>query len=130
MDILEKIDLFLGEGKKAVAKGIFSQEGRKIQGTRTGKMLLGIQYDDGTVENVTMKQFMASNLDWVESQVANDSYWKKEFLQALVKQEKQFNKKVDYNSWANANKNASWEERVGAATQMMSVKYSKAGLKN
>ena len=127
---MSKFKNYLKESsKKAVGKGIFSQEGRKIQGTRTGKMLLGIKYDDDTVENVTMKQFMASNLDWVESQVADDNYWKKEFLKSLVSQEKQFGRKVDYNSWANKNKNATWEEKVGAATQMMSVKYSKAGIK-
>jgi hypothetical protein len=128
MDIVEKIDMVIAEPineKKAVAKGIFTEVGRKVQGLRGAKLTVGIKYDDGTIEDMTWKQFTKSNLPWVGDQKMQ----KEEFFNALVKQEKQFNRKVDFNVWAKQNMNVSWEEKVSKAMEMMSVKYAKRGIK-
>lgn len=123
------VEKYLGESTNAISKGIFNQEGRKIMGTRTGKMLLGLEREDGTIQNVTWKQFQAAKVPWRENQ-KGETLTKKEFLQALIKQEKQFNKKVDYNTWAKREgKNASFEEHVDWLLKNTSAKYPKSGLK-
>jgi hypothetical protein len=124
MDILNRIDIVLNETRTAVKKGIYSQDGRKIEGSRQSKMLLAIEYDDGTVDNVTWKQFKDSKLPWVGGQETR----KQEFLMKLISQEKQFNKKVEYNSWVRKNQDVEWEVKVDQAMNMMSVKYAKAGM--
>jgi hypothetical protein len=46
----------------------------------------------------------------------------------MVKQQKQFNKQVDYNTWAKQNMNASWEQKVDMAMKMLGAKYAKRGM--
>ena len=120
------------EGSKGdwVYKAIMNQEGRKIEGTRTGKMFLSFVDGEGYVKNVTWKQFKSSNLPWSKSQEDDDSKAKKDFIQALLSQEKQFNKKVDYNSWHNRHKNADFETKVEKVFELTSAKYPKTGLKS
>jgi hypothetical protein len=141
MDITKKIDLVLNEGwvddvtgrnvnetKKAISKGIYNMDGRKIMGERKSKMTLSVLFDDDTLEDMTWKQFKDSKLPWVGGQEKDDHISKKDFLQGMVKQQKQFNKQVDYNTWAKQNMNASWEQKVDMAMKMLGAKYAKRGM--
>jgi len=111
-------------------KAIFTQAGKKIQGARSGKLLLGFVDDEGYVKNVTWKEFKASSLPWSPTQQKEDSNRKKDFIQALLRREKQFNKQVDYNSWHQKNKTASFETKVDKVLEMTSANYPKSGLKD
>jgi hypothetical protein len=122
-------DVTLNEDKQKPYKAIFNQDGQKVNGSRSGKMLLGFADEDGNVTNVTWKQFKASNLPWSKHQQSDDSQRKKDFIMALLKKEKQFNKKVDYNSWHNKNKSASFEDKVDKIFELTSARYSKSGIK-
>ena len=142
MDILETIELVLNESwvddvtgrnvvestKKAVSKGIFNMDGKKVMGERKSKMTLSVLYDDDTVEDMTWKQFKDSKLPWVGGQEMDDNLAKKDFLQGMVKQQKQFNKQVDYNTWAKQNMNSTWEQKVDMAMNMLGAKYNKRGM--
>ena len=119
----------LSEESGDIAKGIFSQDGKKVMGTRTGKLTLGFIDSEGYIKDVDWKTFHASNLPWMASQKDDDNFVKKEYLNIVVNQEKQFNKKVDYNSWLRSNSNKSWEEKVDKAVSMFNLKISKTGLK-
>ena len=123
------INKYLGEESKSkqISKGIFSYDGRKIMGARTGGMQLGFLNDDDTIDIVTWKQFKSSKLPWLDTQKKDDSYLKKEFLMALVKKIKQFNKKVDFNQFARGN--VSFEDKVDWILTKGGVKYSKSGVK-
>lgn len=126
-DKILKEQYSLNENSKPIAKAVFTKEGRKIQGTRTGKLQLGFLNDDDTIDIVTAKQFLSSSLPWVDNQQDDDNYFKKEFLMALLKKEKHFGRKVDYNKWVR-NGNPTFEEKLGYILKNMSVKYTKTGV--
>lgn len=124
MNLIEK---YLGEAKKGSYKAVFSSQGRKIQGTRTGKLQLGMANEDGEVTLMTAKEFLNSKLPWPDNQKDEDNYFKKEFLMNLIKKEKNFGKKVDYNSFVKKG-NPSFEEKLAWILKNTSVKYSKSGV--
>jgi len=121
------IDKYLGEEKKGAYKAVFSSEGKKIQGTRMGKLQLGMADEDGNVTLFTTKQFLSSNLPWADNQKSEDNYFKKEFLMKLIKKEKNFGRQVDYNSFVKKG-NPSFEEKLKWILKNTNVKYSKAGV--
>jgi hypothetical protein len=124
MDLIEK---YLGEAKQGAYKAVFSIEGKKIQGTRMGKLQLGTADEEGNVTVMNAKQFLASKLPWPDNQKSDDNYFKKEFLMKLIKKEKNFGKQVDYNSFVKKG-NPSFEEKLAWILKNTSVKYSKAGI--
>jgi len=126
--ILAETSLISEASDQTEYKAIFSQDGKKIDGERTGKLLLGFA-QDGKVTNVTWKQFKASKLPWSTNQVKDDCLAKKNFIMALMKQEKQFNKKVDANR-ALHDKSLSFEDKVDKIFAVTSAKYPKTGLKS
>jgi transposase len=120
-----KFKKYLGESEEY--KAIFSSQGRKIQGARTGKLQLGKVDSDGNVTLMTAKEFISSKLPWSSGQKDEDNYFKKEFLMNLLKKEKNFGKKVDYNSFTKKG-NPSFEDKLNWLLKNTSVKYSKAGV--
>jgi len=126
MNLIEK---YLGEGgnTKGAYKAVFSSEGKKIMGTRTGKLQLGMADEEGHVTLFTAKQFLASKLPWADNQKEEDNYFKKEFLMNLIKKEKNFGRKVDYNSFVKKG-NPSFEEKLAWILKNTSVKYTKTGV--
>lgn len=121
------IEKYLGEANEGSYKAVFSSEGKKIQGTRMGKLQLGMADEDGNVTVMTAKQFLASKLPWSDNQKAEDNYFKKEFLMKLVKKEKNFGRQVDYNSFVKKG-NPTFEEKLQWILKNTSVKYPKSGV--
>lgn len=124
-----KFSELLKESPRSAYKAIMNQDGRKVNGERKGKMLLALVDEEGYVKNVTWKDFKASKLPWSVTQKADDGARKKAFVAALLSQEKNFGKQVDFNRWANEHKSAKFEERVDMVFKMTSAKYPKSGLK-
>lgn len=88
-----------------------------------GVMVLATKHEDNTLTELTWQDFRKSNLP---SKISDRL--QQEFLSALLKQEKQFNKKVDYNSWVKKS-NPSWEEKIDYILKNLSAKYTKKGIK-
>ena len=123
------IDKYLGESlnEGKAYKAVFSSDGKKIQGTRMGKLQLGTADEDGNVTVMTAKQFLASKLPWADNQKGEDNMFKKEFLMKLIKKEKNFGRQVDYNSFVKKG-NPSFEDKLAWIMKNTSAKYSKAGV--
>lgn len=104
-------------------KSIFSEDGKKVAGTRQSKLILGVVDQDSFITTLSFK-------DWANSPLPDNSseYVKNEVLTNLVKQITQFNKKVDYNSWVRKNENATFEQKVNKLFEF-GCKFPKAGLK-
>ena len=82
------------------------------------------------MELVTWEQYKKSDLP----DTTSDSI-KEEFLKAMLAKEKQFNRKVDYNTWQKKT-NPTWEEKIDYITKKidyitkkMGIKYTKSGVK-
>jgi hypothetical protein len=119
MDLIEK---YLGEAKgDYVKKGIYTQEGRKIQGTRGAKMYIAAVDAEGFVTHLTWKEYKKLNLP-----TNLNSYIEGEFIKSLTSQLKNFGKKVDFNSFKRGN--PSFEDKVDWLLKN-GAKYSKAGIK-
>jgi hypothetical protein len=122
MNIEEKINGYLNEVEKYIKKGIYTEQGRKIEGERQAKMFLGFEDSEGLIKNVTWKEFKKSKLP-----DNLNNYVEKEFINSLMKQLKNFGKKIDYNAFCRGvertfEEKADWLLKNGA-------KYTKRGLK-
>lgn len=106
-----------------VTKGIYTQDGKKVEGARSSKLSLGAVDKHGIVTDLTWKE-------WVALKVPDTSSagTKKEFLNRLSKQIKQTNKLVELNTFL---KNLPpFEDAVNYIFKLSpNVKYSKSGLK-
>ena len=110
----ESLDASLDESSD-VRKGIFYDS--------KGKMALHLCDADGYLTTITWEQYKKSELKDESSENSQ-----KEFLSSLLNQVKQFNVKVDYNTWVKKS-NPSWEEKVDYLIKNCGVKYTKAGIK-
>ncbi len=103
------------------SKGIY-------QDSKTGRLGLFFYYptDDKSksdLREATWKEFKNSKLKDTSS-----DRLKKEFVYSLLNQFKQFNKKVDFNTWSKKG-NPSFEEKVDWLLKN-GAKYTKSGIKN
>jgi hypothetical protein len=108
---------------KFVRKAIFNQEGKKVLGARQGKLQLGAVDEDDFVTNLTWKEWKSLKVPYkgIESV-------EKRFIAGLLKQENQFNKKVDLNGKLRDAK--TFEQKVDILLNGSSkIKYTKSGLK-
>ena len=114
----------LNESVKFVSKGIFTQDGKKVDGERKSKLFLAAVDENGYVHDMNWKEWSASNLKDTSSDLA-----KKQFIDRLAKQIKAFNKRVDLNTWLKAG-NRSFADIVNYIFKLDSnIKYPKTGLK-
>ncbi len=104
-----------------VKKGIFSEEGKKVDLARTGKWVLSAVDDDNNVTPLTWKEYKSLKLP----DNLND-YVEKGFVQSLLSQLKNFGKKVDFNSFSRGN--VSFEDKVDWLLKN-GAKYTKKGIK-
>ena len=104
-------------------KAIFSIDGKKINLERMGKFQLGEVLDDGTVRDLTWKEFKESSAPKKEQKSVEEK-----FIQALLKKESNFGRKVDFNSFVKRN-SPSFEEKVDWILDNTSAKYTKRGIK-
>ena len=76
------------------------------------------------INSLTWDEFKKSKVPFEASE-----YSKKGFINSLLKQEKQFNKKVDFNSFVKK-ENPSFEQQVDWLLNNTSAKYTKKGIKS
>lgn len=113
------------DSENVVSKGIFTKEGKKIQGSRSGYLVLMEKDSNNFLKELTWKQFKASSATFDSSAAVQDK-----FVTALLKTITQFNKQVDYNSWSKrAGLKASFEEKVDMLLSLGAKSISKNGLK-
>jgi hypothetical protein len=105
------------EESKEVRKGIFINPSK-------GTMTLEILFSDKSLKGITWEEYKKSKL--VDDQTSEKA--KDDFVKALLSQEPQFNKKVDYNVWVKKS-NPDWMEKVDYIMKNMSSKYTKKGIK-
>ena len=106
-----------------ITKGIYTQDGKKVEGARSSKLSLGAVDKHGIVTDLTWKE-------WVALKVPDTSSagTKKEFLNRLAKPIKQMAKTIELNTFLK--KLPSFEDAVNYIFKLdSSVKYSKSGLK-
>lgn len=114
----------LKESVKFVSKGIFTQDGKKVDGERKSKLFLAAVDENGYVHDMSWKEWSASNLKDTSSDLA-----KKQFIDRLAKQIKAFNKRVDLNTWLKAG-DRSFVDTVNYIFKLdLNIKYPKTGLK-
>ena len=104
-------------------KAIFSTDGKKINLERMSKFELGEVMEDNSVNTLTWEQFKNSPVTKKEQKSVDDN-----FVKALLKQEKNFGRQVDFNSFVKKN-NPSFEEKVDWLLENTSAKYTKRGIK-
>jgi hypothetical protein len=104
-------------------KSIFSEDGKKVAGTRQTKLIFGAVDHDSFITTLSFK-------DWANSPLPDNSsaYIKNEVLNNLLKQITQFNKKVEYNGWVRKNEYATFEQKVNKLLEY-GCKIPKSGLK-
>ena len=119
MDLINK---YLGEAQSFVKKGIFSEEGRKVNLERSAKWVLSAVDKDNNVTPLNWKEY--KNLQLPDN--LND-YVKDGFVKSLLSQIKKFGTKVDFNSFSR--KNPSFEEKVDWLLKN-GAKYTKSGIKH
>jgi hypothetical protein len=115
----------LQEAQKFVSKGIYTFDGKKIDGARSSKLFLQALDSDGFLHNLSWKEWSESNL----KDTSADST-KKQFVDRLAKQIKMFNKKIDLNQFLNSG-NINFIDTVNYIFKLdPNIKYTKAsGLK-
>ena len=123
----EDVNPYLKEAKEEklplVTKGIYTQDGKKVEGARSSKLTLGAVDKHGIVTDLTWKE-------WVALKVPDTSSagTKKEFLNRLAKPIKQMAKKIELNTFLKGL--PSFEDAVNYIMKLdSSIKYSKSGLK-
>jgi hypothetical protein len=120
-DKQSKID----EAQNLVSKGIYTFDGKKIDGARSSKLFLQALDSDDFLHNLSWKEWSESNLKDTSSDSA-----KEQFIDRLAKQIKMFNKKIDLNTWLKGG-NRSFTDTVDYIFKLdPNIKYAKAsGLK-
>jgi hypothetical protein len=120
---MESFDL--EEASNFVSKGIYTLDGKKIDGARSSKLFLQALGSDGFLHNLSWKEWSESDLKDTSSDNA-----KKQFVDRLAKQIKMFNKRIDLNTWLKGG-NRSFIDTVNYIFKLdPNIKYSKAsGLK-
>ena len=108
-----------------VSKGIYTLDGKKIQGARSSKLFLQALDTNGFLHNLSWKEWTQLKLNDTSSDFA-----KKQFIDRLAKQIKMFNKRVDLNMWIKK-ADRSFEDTVDYIFKLdPNIKYPKAtGLK-
>jgi len=107
-----------------IAKGIFSQDGKKILGARSGKYTLDAQDKNGFLKSLSWKDYKKLNVPDKSSDFIKD-----EFVKSLFSKEKSFGKKIDFNGFIRKNPSASFEQKVDWILKNTKIKLSKAGIK-
>ena len=122
---MDKTNTELGEAKTFVSKGIYTLDGKKIDGARSSKLFLQALDADGFLHDLSWKEWSESDLEDTSSDSA-----KKQFVDRLAKQIKMFNKRIDLNTWLKGG-NRSFIDTVNYIFKIdPNIKYSKAsGLK-
>jgi hypothetical protein len=115
----------LQEAQNFVSKGIYTLDGKKIDGARSSKLFLQALDSDGFLHNLSWKEWSQSDLEDTSSDSA-----KKQFVDRLAKQIKMFNKRIDLNTWLKGG-NRSFTDTVNYIFKLdPNIKYTKAsGLK-
>lgn len=115
----------LEEAKTFVSKGIYTFDGKKIDGARSSKLFLQALDADGFLHDLSWKEWSESDLEDKSSDNA-----KKQFVERLAKQIKMFNKRIDLNQFLNSG-NIGFIDTVNYIFKLdPNIKYSKAsGLK-
>ena len=115
----------LNEAQNLVSKGIYTLDGKKIEGARSSKLFLQALDSDGFLHNLSWKEWSESNLKDTSS-----DYAKQQFIDRLAKQIKMFNKRIDLNTWLKGG-NRSFTDIVNYIFKLdPNIKYSKTiGLK-
>lgn len=115
----------LQEAKTFVSKGIYTLDGKKIEGARSSKLFLQALDADGFLNDLSWKEWSESNLKDTSS-----DYAKKQFIERLAKQIKMFNKRIDLNTFLKSG-NINFIDTVNYIFKLdPNIKYSKAsGLK-
>jgi hypothetical protein len=113
------------EAQNFVSKGIYTLDGKKIDGARSSKLFLQALDSDGFLHNLSWKEWSESDLKDTSSDNA-----KKQFIDRLAKQIKMFNKKIDLNQFLNSG-NINFIDTVNYIFKLdPNIKYTKAsGLK-
>lgn len=109
--------------KEVEYKAIFSTEGKKVNLERMSRFELGEVDKNGFVNSLTWDQFKKSPAPFKNQEKAQDR-----FIQALLKQENNFGRKVDFNMFSKT-ENPSFEEKVDWLLKNTSAKYTKRGIK-
>ena len=115
----------LNEAQNLVSKGIYTLDGKKIEGARSSKLFLQALDSDGFLHNLSWKEWSESNLKDTSS-----DYAKQQFIDRLAKQIKMFNKRIDLNTWLKGG-DRSFTDTVNYIFKLdPNIKYSKTtGLK-
>lgn len=113
------------ESQNLVSKGIYTLDGKKIDGARSSKLFLQGLDADGFLHDLSWKEWSESGLKDTSSDSA-----KKQFIERLAKQIKMFNKKIDLNTFLKSG-NIGFIDTVNYIFKLdPNIKYSKAsGLK-
>jgi hypothetical protein len=112
------------ESVNEVSKGIYTHDGKKVNLERSSKLSLNILYSDDTLKAITWKQWKESTLPVSSSEGTQDK-----FVKALLGTFKEFNKKVDYNTWVKrGGANSTFEEKVDKLISL-GAKIPKGGIK-
>ena len=118
-------ELALHEANKFKSKGIYTAEGKKVMGERSSKyQLMGLQEDGESLTGMTWLQWKKLNVPDTSSEQAHDK-----FIKSCLVQVKQFNRKVDFNSFAKRG-NPSFEDKVDFLVKNCGVKIPKSGIKS
>ena len=115
----------LDEAQNLVSKGIYTFDGKKIDGARSSKLFLQALDSDGFLHNLSWKEWSESDLKDTSSDNA-----KKQFVDRLAKEIKMFNKRIDLNTWLKGG-DRSFTDTVNYIFKLdPNIKYAKAsGLK-
>jgi hypothetical protein len=125
MSYQKESEFEIDEAQNLVSKGIYTFDGKKIDGARSSKLFLQALDSDGFLHNLSWKEWSESNLKDTSSDSA-----KEQFIDRLAKQIKMFNKRIDLNTWLKGG-NRSFTDTVNYIFKLDSnIKYAKAsGLK-
>ena len=104
-----------------VAKNIYSEDGKKVDGARSGKFYLGAEDSDGNITNMNWKKWKSLDVSGKPSE-----YVQKEVIKSLLSQIKNFGTKVDFNSFS---RGKGFEEKVDWQLTNGGCKFPKTGLK-
>jgi hypothetical protein len=113
------------EAQNFVSKGIYTLDGKKIDGARSSKLFLQALDSDGFLHNLSWKEWSESDL----KDTSSDNV-KKQFVDRLAKEIKMFNKRIDLNTWLKGG-NRSFTDTVNYIFKLdPNIKYVKvSGLK-
>jgi len=117
-------DIFSEDKVKPPYRAIFSQQGRRIKLSRQGKLLLGVQNKDDTVDLLTWKQWKASKLPNVTT-----GEIEAQFVSLLAKKLRQMSDIMDFNAAIKSGELDTFEKKVDWLSKF-GINYTKRGLKS